>query len=135
MSVLETESFDGRTAADVMLATPKSLPSDVTVAAARAILDDDHVQMLLLTDGPTFRGAVTRIPDDAHPEAQARLYVDTTTETIAPDEPATVAFDRTKLNPNRRVVVVDEAGTLLGLLCLDRTRTHFCRRGRSDPGT
>ncbi len=122
------ETFDGRTAADVMVAAPKTLPGAVTVAAAREALDDPHVQMLLLADGPVFRGAITRIPEAAEPEDGALRYVDPATETIGPNEPADVAFARTKLNPHRRVVVLDDDQNLLGLLCLDKTRTHFCRK-------
>ncbi|HEY5295854.1 MAG TPA: hypothetical protein VIJ70_10315 [Gaiellaceae bacterium] len=122
-----SETFDGRTAADLMLAAPKTLPGDVTVAAARELLDDPHVQMLLLADGPVFRGAITHIPDDADPGAAAVGYADPEAEAIGPGEPAALAFARTKLNPHRRIVVLDEEQNLLGLLCLDKTRTHFCR--------
>ena len=122
------EMFDGRTAADVMVAAPKTLPGAVTVAAAREVLDDPHVQMLLLADGPVFRGAITRIPETADPGDGALRYADSTTETIGPNEPADVAFARTKLSPHRRVVVLDDDQNLLGLLCLDKTRTHFCRK-------
>jgi hypothetical protein len=127
MSGNMSETLDGRTAADLMLVAPKTLPGDVTVAAAREVLDDPHVQMLLLADGAAFRGAITQIPEDAGPGDDAVLYADPDTEAIGPDEPAELAFARTKLNPHRRVVVLDDDRNLLGLLCLDKSRTHFCR--------
>jgi hypothetical protein len=47
-------------------------------------------------------------------------------ETVGPDEPAAVAYERTKANPHRRIVVLDDKGMLSGLLCLDRSLSRFC---------
>lgn len=127
MSADGSETFEGRTAADLMLAAPKTLAGDVTVASAREVLDDPHVQMLLLADGTVFRGAITEIPEGADPGNAAVRYADPQPEAIGPDEPGALAFERTRLSPHRRIVVLDEDRNLLGLLCLDKTRTHFCR--------
>src|SRR5262245_24009215 len=108
-----------------MLATPKTLPSDVTVSEARVALANDGVQMLVLVDGARFAGAIIDIPADADPNGRALQYA-TSAETIDPDEDATVAFERAGRNPNRRILVLDDGGELLGLLCLDATRTRFC---------
>jgi hypothetical protein len=54
-------------------------------------------------------------------------YADTNTETIAPSAPATVAFDQAAASPHRRVIVIDDDGRLLGLLCLNASRTGFCQ--------
>jgi CBS domain-containing protein len=129
VGAFDVDSAAGQTAADLMLAKPKTLPSDVTVAAARELLADEHVQMLLLTEGAAFRGTITHIPDEADPDTEAIRYCENSTETIAPEAPAAVAFTRTQQNPYRRVVVLDEQGTLLGLLCLDKSRTRFCTGG------
>ena len=123
------ESLSGLTVADVMLKTPKTLPSDTRVAVAREALADDHVQMLLLTDGRVLRGAVTSVPEHADPASPALEYADPTTDTIAPTESAEIAYERTSLNPHRRVIVLDSNGELLGLLCLAPTLTRFCRGG------
>jgi hypothetical protein len=47
--------------------------------------------------------------------------------TIAADESAAEAFARSYESPNRRVLVLDEDGNLLGLLCLNVGRTRFCQ--------
>jgi CBS domain-containing protein len=125
------ESLHDLTVADVMLAGPKTLSVDTTVAEARAALADQHVQMLLLTEGTAFRGAVTSIPDEADPASPALRFVDPAAETIAPTEPAEIAYERTGLSPYRRVVVLDSNGALVGLVCLNPTLTRFCN---GDPG-
>jgi len=126
MDASSPEALRGLTARDVMLAAPKTLPCHVTVAEAREMLADDHVQMLLLTDGPVFRGAVTSLPDGADPASPALDHADPSAETIAPTESAEAAYERTSRSPYRRVIVVGPDGTLAGLLCLNPTLTRFC---------
>jgi len=115
------------TAADLMLSAPKTLPAAATVADARAVLANPHVQMVLLADGTTFAGAITEIPDSAKADSPALGFVDEHVETLAPDASGATAFERAAANPNRRVIVLGDDDTLLGLLCLNTTRTHFCR--------
>ena len=120
--------FGEQTVADVMLAEPKTLPADATVGDARRVLDDDHVQLLLLAEGRRFRGAIAEIPADADDDAPAARWAQAAPATIGPDEPAAVGFERAKENPQRRIVVVDEDENLLGLLCLKASLTGFCGR-------
>jgi len=120
------ESLHDLTVADVMLPTPKTLPADTTVAEAREALANQRVQMLLLLDGTAYCGAVTTIPDEADPAASALRYVDPAAETMAPTEPADIAYRRTTLSPHGRMVVLDSNGELVGLVCLNSTRTLFC---------
>ncbi|HST16606.1 MAG TPA: CBS domain-containing protein [Gaiellaceae bacterium] len=117
-----------QTVADVMLAEPKTLPADATVADVRRVLDDHHVQLLLLADGGRFRGAIAEIPADADDAAPAATCVQPDPATIGPGEPASVGFERAKENPHRRIVVVDDHENLLGLLCLKESLTGFCGR-------
>jgi CBS domain-containing protein len=116
------------TVADVMLAEPKTLPADATVADARKLLDDDRVQLLLLAEDGRFRGAIAEIAGDAVDDAPALTCVQPAPDTISPDETAAVGFERARRNAQRRVVVVDQDDRLLGLLCLDVTLTRFCGR-------
>ena len=123
------ESGSGRgeqVAADLMLRNPKTLPADALVSEVRALLEKPSVQMVLLADGSTFAGAVTDIPDEAAPEQGALDFADLEPETIGADAPASVAFARTAANPHRRLVVLGDDARLLGLLCLDESRTRFC---------
>jgi CBS domain-containing protein len=88
---------------------------------------------VLLADGSAFRGAITTIPPEAADDEQALAYGETAPETIAPDAPGDAAFRRASDSPHRRVIVVDDGGNLLGLLCLDPSRTRFCQTpGSSD---
>ena len=114
-------------AADLMLRDPKTLIADASVAEAREQLVNPKVQMVLLADGPAFKGAVTHIPAEASPRDRAVDYVDTNVESISPDAPDDEAFERAAASPNRRVIVLDEDDNLLGLLCLNQSRTKFCQ--------
>ena len=117
---------DARSVADLMLKSPKTLTGDATVQEVRAVLANPRVQLVLLADGRTFRGAVTEIPEDADPQAAALQFAQAEPELIAPGESAAVAFSRARQNPERRLIVIDEPETLLGLVCLNRAGTGFC---------
>jgi hypothetical protein len=122
----EPDEWRGLTVADVMLRRPKALPSSSTVGDVRAMLGNPSVQMVLLADDGEFRGAITELPDEASTDDEALGYADRRPESIRPTEPASTGFELTARNPHRRIVVLDEQHALLGLLCLDRTRTRFC---------
>jgi len=109
-----------------MLRNPKTLAADATVAEVREQLDNPKVQMVLLTDGEAFKGAVTALPAEAAPTDVALLYSDESPDTVGPEASAEEAFERASASPTRRVLVLDEDKNLLGLLCLDPTRTRFC---------
>lgn len=113
-------------AADLMLRDPKTLPAEASVAEVREHLANPKVQMVLLADGPAFKGAVTHIPAEASPRDRAVNYADTDVEFISPDASDDEAFERTAASPTRRVIVLDEDENLLGLLCLNQSRTKFC---------
>jgi hypothetical protein len=113
-------------AADLMLRDPKTLAADATVGEVREQLENPKVQVVLLTDGQRFKGAVTALPTGAAPTDPALLYSDESPDSIGPDASAREAFERAAASPTRRVLVLDEDCNLLGLLCLDPTRTRFC---------
>ena len=118
------------TAADVMLREPKTLAGDASVAEVRELLANPKVQLVLLADGPAFRGAITRLPEDAPPTDPALDYADESLETIEPDASSEEAFARASASPTRRVIVLDDDRNLLGLLCLNAARTGFCSTTR-----
>jgi len=113
-------------AGDLMLADPKTLDAGVSVAEVRDQLANPKVQMVLLAEGRAFRGAVTGLPPDAAPDERALAYVDPEPETIYPHASADEAFERAAASPFRRVIVLDDDQNLLGLLCLNPSRTGFC---------
>ena len=120
------------TAADLMLRNPKTLTAAASVAEVRELLANPKVQMVLLSDGEAFKGAVTHVPADASPRDRALAYVDPEAETIAPDASAEEAFERAAASPTRRVIVLDQDENLLGLLCLNPSRTGFCGAPAAD---
>ncbi len=113
-------------AADLMLRNPKTLTVEASVAEARELLANPKVQMVLLADGPAFKGAVTHIPAEASPRDRAVNYIDANADLISPDASDDEAFERAAARPDRRVIVLDEDENLLGLLCLNQSRTKFC---------
>lgn len=112
--------------ADLMLRQPKTLAADASVAEVREQLANPKVQLVLLADGRDFKGAVTSLPAEAEPTESALAYADEMPETIAPDASDEEAFARASASPNRRVIVLDGDRNLLGLLCLNKSRTGFC---------
>ena len=118
----------GLTVADVMITRPKSLRSDASLGEVRAVFEDDHVVMVLLTEDGVLRGALLRgdLPDDAAPSAPARPFSSTTGRTVDPAESADAVFRWLLERGRRRLAVVDAGGRLLGLVCLKRRRTGFC---------
>lgn len=95
------------------------------------MLENPSVQMVLLTDGQRFAGSISELPEDADPDAPAVGYADTDPQTISPDADADTAFARTAAAPSRRLVVLDQDRTLVGLLCLNQAHTGFCGAGKA----
>jgi CBS domain-containing protein len=114
------------TVADLMLREPKTLAGDASVAEVREQLANPKVQLVLLADGRSFKGAVTALPAEAAPTEPALAYADEQPETIAPDASDDEAFARASASPNRRVIVLDDDRNLLGLVCLNKSRSGFC---------
>lgn len=117
---LSLEQARGRTVADAMLARPKTLPADTTVAEVRRLFERPVVRTVLLVDGASFRGAIERddIPADAPAHARALDFA-SAADTIAPDAPIEQALERLARRGEQRLVVLDADGeTLRGLLCL-----------------
>lgn len=118
---------------EVIVARPKTLPVEGTVAALRRLFANPHVVTALLVDGALFAGAVELedLPIDAPDELPARELAGPDVDSIHPDAPVTAALARLDDAGECRLVVLDPGGrTLHGLLCLTRERSGFCR---SDP--
>jgi CBS domain-containing protein len=113
-----------------MLASPKTMPADGTVADLRAMFANRHVMSALLVDGPEFVGLVDRdsLGDEAPDGEPARSLVRRDVATIDPDAPLAEALAVLDQHAERRLVVLDRDGrTLRGLLCLTGDRNGFCR--------
>lgn len=128
MTAPQVPDVTGLTASDLMLRRPKTLRGDATVAEVRGVLANPRVQMVLLADGTTFRGALTDIPATAGDDEPALAYA-SDAETIAPDASGELAFERANASPHRRVIVLGAHDELLGLVCLNSRRDGFCKSG------
>jgi CBS-domain-containing membrane protein len=111
----------------VMLRHPKTLPAQASLAQARAALSNDHVHLVLLTEGKRLVGALTRT--DLPPTGtigSALAWSTLAGRTVSPDTPATAVHRLLIDRGLRRLAVVDADGSLLGLICLKQQRTGFC---------
>ncbi|REE95984.1 CBS domain-containing protein [Thermomonospora umbrina] len=117
----------GRTVADAMLHHPKVHDHTVSVAELQDLFLNVHVHAALIVD-PARRlltiveraDLTSAAPSPAH--ALGRLDGRTTHPTADLVEVWGLMVDQGR----RRLAVVDDSGTLLGLLALKRSRLGFC---------
>lgn len=140
-----TGTAHARTVADAMITRPHLHPATLTVAGARAALEDSHVHLLLLVEDDVLRGTVTRddldratdrAPDGA-PDGPGAPVADGPVLPLARLEgrtvPAGAPLEQVQREMaavgTRRRAVIDADGRLVGLLCLKRSGTGFCSDG------
>jgi CBS domain-containing protein len=116
------------TVGDVMVHHPTVLPADATAGDVRAELEDDHVHMVLLVEHGHLRGTLVRgdVPASAAADEPAARFAGLSRRTTPPGASAEQARQQLAARGERRLAVVDEAGRLLGLLCLKSRQTGFC---------
>lgn len=117
-----------RCAADLAVRHPKTLAADATIGVVREQLADDHVHLVLLTEGGRLVGTMTREDlwpalDDSEP---ARRHARLEGRTVPPTRPASWVLDDLRERQARRVAVVAADGTLVGLVCLNRRGSGVC---------
>jgi CBS domain-containing protein len=114
--------------ADVMAHAPKVDGPSLTVGDYHAAFADDHVHMLLLVEEGRLLGTLVRgdVPAQVEASAAALPYAVLSGRTVGPDEPAGGVRSEMLASGVRRLVVVDEEGSLVGLLCLKRDLSGFC---------
>lgn len=119
------------TVADSMIRFPKTCQRTTTVCDAREMFRDDHVHALLVVTLGVLVTVVERSDIDAIPP----MFADQTPivwvgrkrgRTVAPDAELYTVWSWMRDAERRRLAVVDECGTLLGLLCLKRSGAGFC---------
>jgi len=105
-----------------------TLPASVTVAEVRDYFSASSSRRLaLLADGDRFVGsiAVAGLPADSDPAGPAAGYA-VPGPTVHPRTPAAVARDWALEHPTRRLPVVDDSGTLVGIVAINEQRSRFC---------
>ena len=114
---------------DAMIRAPKVLDEAASAADAKSLLVDDHTHLVLVVDRHgTLVTTIERADlghslEDATP---ARVLGRVVGRTVSPATSVRDALAVMEGSHRRRLAVVDEAGKLLGLLCLKRSGNGFC---------
>ncbi|MEP7177473.1 MAG: CBS domain-containing protein [Pseudonocardiales bacterium] len=111
-----------------MIRRPKTCTGTATVGEVRQLFTDDHVHVALLVDHGRLLTVIARadIPSSAPDDAAARSLGRLAERVILDTESLEGAHHQMLASGQRRLVVIDRDGCLLGLLCLKRSRTGFC---------
>lgn len=122
------DAIGNLTVADVMHRHLTTLPASTTVDELRAYFDTSGSRRLaLIVDDGRYVGSIeaSELPGDADGAATLTAYA-VRHATIAPGALATEARERGVAEPSRRIPVVDDAGTLVGIVAVTRTLDGFC---------
>jgi CBS domain-containing protein len=118
-----------KTVGEVMIARPKTLPTNARVADVRRMFAQSSQRTVLLADDGAFRGAIERdgLPADASDGDPAERYADTSPPSVTPDMTVGQAVELLDRRSEPRLIVLDEDGVhLRGLLCFNRSSSGFC---------
>lgn len=104
------------------------MPADATIGVVREQLADDHVHLVLLTEGTRLVGTLARddVASTLADSEPARPHARLEGRTVPPTRPASWVLDDLRDRQLRRVAVVSDDGTLVGLVCLNRRGSGVC---------
>ena len=114
---------------DAMVRHPITHGTAVPLAAIAALLEDDHVHMALIVGSGGELVTTIELADLARAarlDAPARTLGTLAGRTARPRDSLADAADVLRRSRRRRLAVVDEDGSLAGLLCLRRDGRGFC---------
>jgi hypothetical protein len=122
----------GRCVADAMITRPSTHPVTCSLGEIACYFRDDHVHMALITapDGLLVTTIIRSDLDGHGVQAAGRIPAaefGTVAGRIArPADDLTAAAVRLTSTSQRRLAVIDDAGRLVGLLCLKKNGSGFC---------
>lgn len=117
----------GPRVSDAMLRSPDTLAPSTTVGDARPLLESPKLRMLLVAEGDDFHGAVTRERLEHEPDGDRTLgELVGGSATLRPDDELEWALTLLEELATERLPVVAEDGRLVGLVCFNRQKRHFC---------
>jgi CBS domain-containing protein len=121
----------GPLVADVMLRAPRTVSARTTVSQARQALANPRERMLLVTRDGRFAGAVPRerVTDDLDAALTLDALLDAAAPRVTPADAASRALELLEAEQSERLPVVEPDGRLVGLVCFNRSRGHFCVDG------
>lgn len=113
---------------DVMLIAPDTVPATTTVRDALPLLDSPRLRMLLVSDGDRLVGSIARERLESEPDQDLALgrLADPGSARIGPDEVVAQALRLLEAAGAERLPVVGEGDRLLGLVCFNPRKRHFC---------
>ena len=110
-----------------MLRGPRTLSPATTVADARHAFENPRERLLLIARDGRFLGALARealAPGVADDTPLGEVAADK--PSIAPSAPVADALALLEADASERLPVVEPDGTLVGLVCFNRRKGHFC---------
>jgi CBS domain-containing protein len=118
----------GPLVSDVMLSAPNTVSADVTLNQARQLLSSPRQRTVLVADAGGFVGTVPieRLAQNLDGETTLGELADRDFVSVRPDEPTSRALEVLYAEGGDRLPVLDARGRLVGLICLNRRRGHFC---------
>jgi CBS domain-containing protein len=117
-----------RTVGDAALRNAKICEPDVSVAQVRRLFLDDHVHMAVLVERGRLVATIERdeVPQHVPGHTSARPFGRLTGRTIGPEVSLQDTLDQMRRRSHRRLAVIGQDGSFLGLLCLKRSGDGFC---------
>jgi hypothetical protein len=115
--------------ADAMVTCPKTLAPDSQLREIYALFADEHVHMALVVDLDGRLITTIERPDPVAGSSGQTSLVEVGTLTgriVGPSDDLAATKARLFREGRRRLAVIDDAGCLIGLLCLKRDGAGFC---------
>ena len=118
----------GERVAAAMITRPTVHGPSTTVGQLRAFFRDDHVHMALLVDAGKLVAAVERADLESHLDdgTPARLVAQPGVRTTDRNASVAEACETMRRSGRRRLAVIGDDGTLVGLLCLKARGSGLC---------
>ena len=113
---------------DVMIEEPKVLPATAAVADVRSLFESSHVHLAVLVERGRLVTAISRedIPPEVADDSLAAPWGHLEGRVVHPDAEVGPVRDLMLAKGERRRIVTNEEGRLLGLLCLKHHGRGFC---------
>ncbi len=125
---MATIELANATVGDAMLMTPTLFDADAVMGDVRDFFRDDHVHAALIVRAGVLLSVIERadLPEGLGDDAPALAVGQLSERIVTTSTPLEATQQRMLRIGRRRLAVVDGAGGLLGLLCLNRKGTGFC---------
>jgi CBS domain-containing protein len=128
VAITDLRQAENLRASDVVHKHMSTLPASVTVGEVRDYFAASASrQLAVLVDGERYVGSIPapELADDVDPGELASSHA-TPGPTIAPRASAADARDLALAHPSGRVAVVDDRGSLVGIVAVNETKSQFC---------